>query len=97
MRPSTEEQETVINFGRNDSKATVYTSDARIMTKLDRFVSESEVWELEGQETCEGDIVAKKYSCPVNFISFRSKKRVVQGRPLSQEQIAKMQAARSRK
>ena len=92
MRPSTEEQETVINFGRNDSKATVYTSDARIMTKLDRFVSESEVWEFEGQETCEGDIVAKKYSCPVNFISFR-----VQGRPLSQEQIAKMQAARNRK
>lgn len=97
MRPSLDERETIVNYGRLDDRAVVYTSDERVMTKLDRFVSESEVWEFEGQETCEGDIVAKKYSCPVNFISFRSKKRVVQGRPLSQEQIAKMQAARSRK
>lgn len=74
MKPILEERETVINFGRLDKTASVYTSDERLMTKLDKFVKQDTGWKLKGQETCEGDVVSKTYECPVEFISFRSKK-----------------------
>jgi len=39
MKPNLEERETVINFGRLDKTASVYTSDETVMTKLDKFVA----------------------------------------------------------
>ena len=73
MRPSSEEQETIIRIGRLSDRAEICTSDLRYMTKLDRLVENSPEWEFVRQETCEGDVVEKFYRCPVKFISFRSK------------------------
>ena len=87
MKPILEERETVINFGRLDKTASVYTSDERLMTKLDRFVKQDTGWKLKGQETCQGDLVSKTYECPVEFISFRSKKVT---RELTEEQRERM-------
>lgn len=74
MKPALEERETVINFGRLDKTASVYTSDETVMTKLDKFVKQDTGWKLKCQGTCDGDLVSKTYECPVEFISFRSKK-----------------------
>ena len=88
MRPTLEEQETVINFSRLDETASVYTSDGTVMTKLDRMVKNNpDDFKLERVEKCQGDIVAKVYRCPVGFISFRSKKVI---RELTDEQRAEM-------
>lgn len=84
MKPSWEERETVVNYGRLDDTATVYTTDERVMTKLDRYVKNGTDWEFVGSEMHEGDIVSKTYRCPVSLISFRSKK--VTGRKLSEEE-----------
>ena len=85
MSLSIEEQETHVNFNRNDDKAIVYTSDTTTMTKLDKLVTVEETeWKLESVwRHSDGDIVGKTYSCPKSFISFRTK-RVV--RELSEEQ-----------
>lgn len=86
MKPILEERETVINFGRLDKTASVYTSDERLMTKLDKFVKQDTGWKFLKQETCQGDTVSKTYECPVELISFRSKKVA---RELTEEQKAK--------
>ena len=84
MRPALEERETVINIGRLDKTASVYTSDERLITKLDKYVKEDCGWRFISQEMHEGDLVSKTYECPAEFISFRHKKRI--GRQLTEEQ-----------
>lgn len=43
-----EEQETNINFSRNDERAIVYTSDTTVMTKLNKLVEAQDTeWKLE--------------------------------------------------
>lgn len=76
MSLSIEEQETHINFNRDDEKAIVYTSDTTMMTKLNKLVELPDTkWKLESVTKLKnGEIVGKTYSCPVNFISFRKKK-----------------------
>lgn len=86
MKPSLEERETHISFGRLDTVASVYTSDDTVMTKLDKFVKQDTGWELKSTATCGGDLVSKTYECPVEFISFRSKK--TEGRKMTEEQRA---------
>ena len=76
MRLPLDERETVISFGRTDKTASVYTSDERIMNKLDKYVAMGTGWEHKWSETCQGDVVSKTYECPVEFISFRSKKKI---------------------
>lgn len=76
MKPTLEERETVINFGRLDKTASVYTSDETVVTKLDKFLELDTGWKLKSTETREGDLVSKTYECPVEFISFRAKKKV---------------------
>ena len=87
MKPNLEERETVINFGRLDKTASVYTSVETVMTKLDKFVKQDTGWKLKDSDTCQGDLVSKTYECPVEFISFRSKKVT---RELTEEQRARM-------
>lgn len=75
MHVSTDEQETVIQFGRNDNGATIYTSDSTIMTKLDKQVKNSDYYTLIRTDTCDGDTVSKTYHCKdKKLISFRSAK-----------------------
>lgn len=39
MSVSVEEQETHVNFNRDDERAAVYTSDTTVMTKLNKLIS----------------------------------------------------------
>ena len=87
MRPSLEEQEATISFGRLDKTAKVYASDTRYINKLDKLTESSPDWKCTGQETSEGDVVGKFYECPVKFISFRGKQK--ESRPMTEEQKAK--------
>lgn len=68
-----EEQETIINFMRDDQYCTVYTTDTTIMTKLDRRVKNTKEWELIKTEYLQdGTLVSKTYKAPKRLISFRS-------------------------
>lgn len=71
-----EEQETHINFMRGDEKAEIYTSDTTMMTKFDKLVeTASTEWELKREcRVSSGELIGKIYSCPVSFISYRSKR-----------------------
>ncbi len=71
-----EEQETHVNFNRNDDRAIVYTSDTTMMTKLNKLVELQDAeWVLESvSKSKTGEVIGRTYSCPVNFISFRSKR-----------------------
>ena len=76
--PGIEEQETIINFSRDEDVAHIFTSDTTVMTKLDKLVengaSEFERVELEP----DGSLYGKWYTCPKRCISFRA-------RPMSEE------------
>ena len=71
-----EEQETHVNFNRNDERATIYTSDTTMMTKLNKLVElQGTEWRIESiSKLKNGELIGKTYSCPVSFISFRRKK-----------------------
>lgn len=71
-----EEQETCVNFMRGDDRAMIYTSDTTTMTKLNKLVElDGTEWKLESEAKLpSGELVGKTYSCPVSFISFRSKR-----------------------
>lgn len=70
-----EEQETHIYFTRNDDRAQIYTSDTTTMTKLNKLVKlQGTEWKLESVSKLKnGEVIGRTYSCPVKFISFRSK------------------------
>lgn len=76
MSLTIEEQETHVNFSRGDSRAEVYASDTTMITKLDKLVKLSGTeWKLERVSKLKnGEVIGKTYSCPVEFISFRSKR-----------------------
>ncbi|MDO4334075.1 MAG: hypothetical protein Q4C58_15515 [Eubacteriales bacterium] len=72
-----EEQETHINFNRDDERAMIHTSDTTMITKLNKLVGISGAeWRKEREERLQrtGELVGVTYSCPVSFISFRSKR-----------------------
>ena len=79
MSVSTYEQETTINFARQDGYATIWTSDTTMMTKLDRLVRESpENWRLQEEaHDKSGELISNTYRLQdKGLISFR-KARVV--------------------
>ena len=71
-----EEQETHINFSRGDGRAEIYTSDTTMMTKLNKLIKiPATEWKLERvSRLASGEVVGNTYSCPVEFISFRTKR-----------------------
>lgn len=71
-----EEQETHINWSRGDARAKIYVSDVTTMTRLDKLVAaEGTEWKLDKEyREKDGRVHGKFYSCPVEFISFRSKR-----------------------
>lgn len=93
-----EEQETHINFNRGDERAVIYTSDTTMMTKLDKLVrAENTEWKLEEVAKLPGgELIGKTYSCPVSFISFRSK-RVTRQYTEEQRKAMAENLARNRK
>lgn len=70
-----EEQETVINFSRDEERATVYTSDSTMITKLNKLISaDGTEWKLdETIKDKQGEEVARIYSCPKKLMSYRAK------------------------
>ena len=87
MRPGYDEQETIIRIDRLTNRAEIYTSDTRYMNKFDKLVEKNpEEWKFKKQDTCEGDVCGKYYSCPDNLISFREKTKRVE---FSEEQKQK--------
>lgn len=79
------EQETIVRFYRDEDRATVYTSDITMMTKLDKMVATSGDWYLTGSHNFkDGTIADKTYECPKHLISFR--KVNMRGRALTDAQ-----------
>ena len=80
-----EEQETHINWSRGDKRAKVYASDVTTMNRLDKLVdAEGSEWTLDKEyREKDGSCSSKFYSCPVELISFRTKRMT---RDLTEEQ-----------
>lgn len=77
MSVQIEEQETHVSFLREDSRAVIYTSDTTMMTKLNKLVeAEGTEWKRERETHLQktGELIGVFYSCPVELISFRSKR-----------------------
>lgn len=85
-----EEQETHISFMRGDERAVIYTSDTTMMTKFNKLVNIAGTeWKTEevARLPRTGEIIGITYSCPVNFVSYRTK---AVSRKLTQEQKAEI-------
>ena len=73
MSVQIEEQETHVSFLREDSRAVIYTSDTTMMTRLNKLVETAGTeWKKERETHLQR--TGEFYSCPVEFISFRSKR-----------------------
>ena len=66
---SVSEQETIIQFSRDEDFATIWTSDTTVMTKLDKHYDLIDV----GKHS-NGTILSKTYKCDKKLVSFRSKR-----------------------
>ena len=74
MSVALREQETSVNFLREENFMIIYTSDTTMMTKLNRLVSESpEYTVVEDIFDREHNLVARKYKAPKKLLTFRSK------------------------
>ncbi len=71
------EQETVIQFNREDKGCTIWTSDSTMMTKLDRLCKTSEYYTLVKEtKTKDGDTAGRFYKLSdKKMLSFRGTKR----------------------
>ena len=76
---STDEQETVIAFSRNDDTASVETTDSTVLTKLKRYATTNpDEWVLTNVTTGQNEpdpmkITSICFKCPKKLISLRSK------------------------
>ena len=72
---STDEQETTINYGRNDEEAEVYTSDNTVLTKIKNIFSSDDCeWKLTNVvKDKKGNVVSVFFSVPKKLISLRAK------------------------
>lgn len=70
-----EEQETHVNFSRNDERAEIYTSDTTKFQKLFKLSEFSDTeWKLERVHKLKnGEIIGYTFSFPVKCMSFRKK------------------------
>lgn len=81
------EQETVINYQRSGSLASIYTTDSTVITKLNKCVEANPVeWKVTKTHKIQGEIVGYTYECPKKYASFRKSS---QKRALSDEQKQK--------
>lgn len=97
MGLSTDEQETVIVMGRNDKHATVYTSDSRMLAKLQK---KGEPYKRVKVDKQDGKIIAATYEVDKKLISFRNKriKRILsdEQKQAARERMASLWAARGK-
>ena len=76
------EQETIIQFSRDEDFATIWTSDTTVMTKLDKHADTYNL--IDVGKHGNGTILSKTYKCDKKLISFRSKRST--GRTFTEEQ-----------
>lgn len=75
----TDEQETVITFGRNGDTASVETTDSTVLTKLKKYATTNpDEWVLTNVTTGQDESDPKKitsicFKCPKKLVSLRSK------------------------
>lgn len=62
------EQETIVQYNRDGSTATIYTSDTTQMTRLDKIYSRHK------EHRNGGEVVAVEYIVEKGFIAYRSKR-----------------------
>lgn len=80
MNVPVNEQETIINFTRNSDKATIYTSDTTMRTKLHNLsMKNGKDWVLLNQDTdsVDHEVVSETYQCPKKLISLRALSRTL--------------------
>lgn len=91
---STDEQETVIVFSRNDDTASVETTDSTVLTKLKRYaVANPDEWVLTNVTTSQNEsdpmrITSICFECPKKLVSLRSKS--TSPRELTEEERAEI-------
>lgn len=70
-----EEQETVIEFYRDDDRMDIYTSDQTMITKLKKLVAASTEYEVKSEEkNSDGRTLTMEVLAPVSFLTLRSKR-----------------------
>ena len=91
---STDEQETVIVFSRNNDTASVETTDSTVLTKLKRYAAANpDEWVLTNVTTGRNEsdptkITSICFECPKKLVSLRSKS--APSRELTDEQRAEI-------
>lgn len=71
-----DERETIISFGRQEPGCEIYTSDDKIMTKLDKLCKSSDHYSLKKEGVISGTVVDKVYTLDdKSLIAFRGKKK----------------------
>lgn len=91
---STDEQETVIVFSRNNDTASVETTDSTVLTKLKRYAATNpDEWVLTNVTTGQNEsdqmkITSICFECPKKLISLRSKS--ASPRELTEEERAEI-------
>jgi len=90
MKLSLYEQETVINYNREDKNATVYTRDPAVMRKLDQLViSFPEVYKCIGETDID-----KTYEMPKSAITYRKPRRLsAEQREAAKERLMRVKMA----
>lgn len=74
MKLSLYEQETTINYNREDAIATVYTRDPGVMKKLDQLViSFPEVYKCIGETDID-----KTYEIPKSYVNYRRPRKLTE-------------------
>ena len=91
---STDEQETIIVFSRNNDTASVETTDSTVLTKLKKYATTNpDEWVLTNVTTSQNEsdpmrITSICFECPKKLISLRSKSTAP--RELTEEERAEI-------
>jgi len=77
---SVSKQETTVNFGRQDDRMDIYTTDQTMITKLMKLLKKSEQngeagYMLVREEKMNGRVVAIEVSAPKHLLSLRTPKK----------------------
>ena len=97
---STDEQETIIVFSRNNDTASVETTDSTVLTKLKKYATTNpDEWVLTNVTTGQDEsdpmkITSICFECPKKLISLRSKSTAP--RELTEEERAEMRERMSK-
>ena len=68
-----EEQETVITWMRDEDRATVFTSDRTVMTKMNnRCRDNPNQYQHVKDDYCNGELSGSTYTMPKKMITFRT-------------------------